>query len=110
MARRIKLKNDTYIDSTGVMVGRYSLSTVLESKVNQSYLGYNPDIDTLRTTSGIYGLYNCNKTPTGAIGTLEVIRYSDDWCIQRFTSIETQQMWERFFVMGTTWTGWYQRW
>ena len=57
MARRIKLKNDTYIDSSNIMVGRSLLSNVIENKVNQSYLGNNPDIDTFRTTSGIYGLY-----------------------------------------------------
>ena len=110
MTKSIKLKNDTYIDSTGVMVGRYLLSTVLESKVNQSYLGNNPDINSLKDTSGIYGIYNCSQAPNTGIGTLEVIVYTHDWLIQRFTDIQNQHMWERYFTYGTTWSSWVQRW
>ena len=79
--------------------------------VEQAYLGNNPDIDQYHTKSGIYGLYNCTKTPNSGIGTLEVIYYSWDWVIQRFTTIEaTPRMWERSFTGGNTWNAWIQRW
>lgn len=89
----------------------YSDDMVIPSKiVEQGYLGNNPNIDELHTKSGIYGLYNCTKTPNSGIGTLEVIFYSWDWVIQRFTTVEaTPRMWERSFTGGTTWNAWIQR-
>lgn len=91
---------------------------ILESQVedleNQSikgsYLGQNPDINTLKT-NGIYGLYQCSQAPDTGIGVLEVICYTPDWVIQRFTTIEASpRMWERSFVSGTTWKDWIRRW
>jgi len=79
--------------------------------VAMQYLGQDPDIDTFKRTSGIYGLYNCTKAPNWGIGVLEVLCYSGDWVIQRFTTIEQNpRMWERAFYSGTTWGAWRQRW
>lgn len=74
------------------------------------YLGQNPDIDGYRDKSGIYGIYGCTKTPNTGIGVLEVLVYSGDWVLQRFTNIETGNMWQRTFISGATWTDWVQRW
>lgn len=78
--------------------------------VEQAYLGHNPNINEQRYKAGIYGLYQCSQAPTGSIGVLEVIYYSQDWVCQRFTDIEGHHMWERYFTSGTTWSGWAQRW
>lgn len=82
-----------------------------DEKVEQLYLGNNPDINSLRETSGIYGLYNCSQAPSLDIGTLEVIRYTDDWVLQRFTGINNNiwNTWERIYYMGTTWSNWVQK-
>jgi hypothetical protein len=81
--------------------------------VETAYLGSNPDIDSYHAKPGIYGIYNCSKTPINSIGVLEVLYYSWDWTIQRFSSIDyggSTHMWERSFYSGTTWTAWTQRW
>ena len=79
-----------------------------DEKVEQLYLGNNPDINSLRETSGIYGIYNCSQAPTLDIGTLEVIRYANDWVLQRFTGIGNNiwNTWERIYYNGTTWSDW----
>ena len=91
-----------------------SYSTIKLERVKQSYLGNNPNINDVyfRETSAIYGLYNCSQAPTLGIGTLEVMRYSNDWVLQRFTEINhgTWHTWERIFYGGTTWSNWIQRW
>lgn len=74
------------------------------------YLGQNPDIDGYRDKSGIYGIYGCAKAPTTGIGVLEVLVYSGDWVLQRFTDIGNGSMWQRTFTSGTTWSDWIQRW
>ena len=90
--------------------GNWSQIPIPSGIVEKSYLGQNPDIDNYKKTSGIYGLYACSKAPVGSIGVLEVLFYSPDWVIQRFTDIEGQRMWERCFKYGTTWSSWVQRW
>lgn len=90
--------------------GTWAEITLNDVYVNRGYLGYNPNINNLRAASGIYGLYSCSQAPNGAIGTLEVIVYSGDWVVQRFTDIENHKMWERYFTYGTTWSSWIQRW
>ena len=78
--------------------------------VEQVYLGQNPDIDSMRYRSGVYGIYNCSQAPDTAIGALEVLVYSNDWVVQRFTKIPTGEMWQRQFESGTTWTPWTKKW
>lgn len=89
----------------------YNLDTQISKKVEMEYLGQNPDINGKRFTAGIYGLYGCTQAPNTGIAVLEVIFYTPDWVIQRFTTIETTpRMWERSFTSGTTWNNWVQRW
>ena len=82
-----------------------------DNYVATKYLGQNPDINSMRWESGVYGLYGCNQAPASGIGILEVLAYSGDWVIQRYTKVgATPQMWERAFHSGTTWGAWIQRW
>ena len=69
--------------------------------------GQNPDIDTYKTT-GVVQLYDSTKTPEGLIGILEVLAYSVDWVVQRWTPIASTNSspWQRMFHNGTTWTTW----
>jgi hypothetical protein len=88
-----------------------NLSTLKGNTVKTGYLGHDPDIDTLRYACGQYGLYQCTKAPTLDIAVLEVIVYTPDWTLQRFTSIGVSpHMWERCYYSGTTWGTWIQRW
>ena len=92
-----------------------TVNDILERKrVDTEYLGENPDIDLYHYGPGMYGIYNCSKAPSMNIGILEVLYYSGDWVIQRFTAIDygggAPQMWERCFHTGTTWTSWIKRW
>lgn len=77
--------------------------------VTTGYLGDNPDINTLRAVNGTYGIYNCSQAPTTGIGVLEVLAYTSDWVIQRFTDVGNGSMWQRTFTSGTTWTEWVQK-
>lgn len=83
-----------------------------EIQINK-YLGNNPDINNLKT-NGTYGLYNCNQAPSNnGSGVLEVLVYTADWVLQRYTDIDgvgIWHMWERVFYNGTTWSNWTQRW
>ena len=80
-----------------------------------AYLGSDPDINSLHTLkdAGCFGIYNCSQAPTTAIGILEILPYSDDWCMQRFTQINALSVaheWVRFWYNGNTWTEWDQKW
>lgn len=112
MAQSIKLKNDKYWDSSSVSYNKSSLEDVIKAKSNCKYLGKNPDINKLRNwhESGVYGIYDCDQAPNKNIGVLEVISYTIDWCLQRFTDLNSGEMWERIFHYGTTWTSWVKRW
>lgn len=81
---------------------------LMELSVERNYLGENPDINSLHYRAGVYGMYNCSQAPNTAIGVLEVLPYSGDWCAQRFTDFDAgqQRIWERSFLSGTTWTSW----
>lgn len=67
------------------------------------------DCNNYKTTCTI-GIYASTNAPNGQIGVLEVLQYSSDWVLQRFTSAETGEMWTRRFHNGTTWSGWTKRW
>ena len=90
------------------------VNDILERKrIETEYLGENPDIDLYHNGPGVYGIYNCSKAPVQNIGVLEVLYYSYDWTVQRFTMIDyggTMHMWERCFYSGMTWGPWTQRW
>ena len=82
----------------------------LKNKTEQKYLGNNPDINSMKSQSGVYGLYNCSQAPNTAIGVLEVLVYTGDWVVQRFTDVHAGSMWQRRFYSGTTWSDWQQKW
>ena len=86
-----------------------AINDLVSSTLVSKYLGENPDINTLKT-SGKYGLYMCSQTPKTSIGVLEVLAYTGDWVVQRFTEVVTGSMWQREFIQGTTWTEWSQKW
>lgn len=97
-----------YVLDNGVWISPLILK---DNYVNTKYLGQNPDINSMRSECGVYGLYSCDQAPDSGIGILEVLVYTKDWVIQRFTKIgATPQMWERAFYSGTTWGSWIQRW
>lgn len=82
----------------------------LNELIEEKYLANGANIDNLKYKSGMYGIYGASNPINGNIAVLEVIRYSPDWLLQRLTSIETGNMWERRFVSGKNWTNWVQRW
>ena len=88
--------------------GGWSKIDIADNYVRTKYLGSNPEIDTLRAQHGTYGLYGCSKAPNTGIGVLEVLVYSSDWVIQRFT-VSDGRMWQRTFTSGTTWSSWSQK-
>lgn len=72
------------------------------------------DVNTI-TYAGTYGCLNCTNIPSGtySYGMLEVIMYSSQWLIQRYTSINANgtigQKYERSYYGGSTWTAWKQQ-
>jgi len=69
-------------------------------------LGSGNDANTF-TETGFYTGYNWVNVPSSSIAALEVIKYSDDWILQRMTKIDINvQMYKRVFHSGTTWSSW----
>ena len=80
-----------------------------------AYLGADPDINLLHSEkdAGVYGIYECSQAPTQDIGVLEILPYSGDWCMQRFTiihDITVAHQYVRFWHSGNTWSEWDQKW
>ena len=70
------------------------------------YLGTAVDLNTVKT-AGMYGVYAATNAPVNTvIATLEVITYSADWIIQRFTVVHNNLTYVRRWYSGTTWSGW----
>jgi hypothetical protein len=69
------------------------------------YLGI-VDLNDIKTP-GMYGVYQSTNAPERNIATLEVVMYSPDWIIQRFTSVETATTYIRRWHSGTTWGNWF---
>lgn len=107
---RTKDSNSIWIrkkDGADNWSGWSNLYTNRAEYVGYKYLGQNPDIDTVdyRRPAGMYGLYGCTKAPSTDIGVLEVKSYSNDWCVQVFSSCYGKT-WYRTFTSGTTWSSW----
>lgn len=85
------------------------LSTLEAKVVETKYLGENPDIDSLHFINGVYGLYNCTQAPATDMGVLEVLVYTRDCVIQRFTTGHGA-LWQRTFQTGTNWSEWENKW
>lgn len=69
-----------------------------------SYLGI-VDLNTIKTP-GMYGVYNSTNAPTSDIATLEVVMYSPDWIVQRFTVVGSGTVYIRSWFSATTWSAW----
>ena len=64
------------------------------------------DCNDIRTTIIISG-YRWTNSPSNSIAILEVISYSNDWILQRFTEIGNVPVrWERCYYDGDTWGTW----
>lgn len=68
------------------------------------YLGVI-DVNTVKT-AGMYGVYNATNAPSTEIATLEVITYSPDWIIQRFTTVPSGITYIRRWHSGVAWSYW----
>lgn len=104
---------ESNIDTVAGVVNDISSQLSSMKYVKTGYLGENPDIDLYHAEPGMYGLYNCSKAPVNGIGVLEVVFYTWDWTIQRFSVMDYGggvHMWERCFYGGTAWSPWTQRW
>lgn len=80
-----------------------------------AYLGQDPDINSLHNVhdAGVYGVYHCSQAPTQDIGVLEILPYSNDWCMQRFTiinDIPLAHQYVRFWYYGNAWSEWDKKW
>lgn len=61
------------------------------------------------TDTGWYSASSWTNMPSGAntIAAMEVVRYSGDWILQRFTVISaTNLAYQRAYYSGTTWSAW----
>lgn len=71
----------------------------------------NTDLNTIKTQGVYYGYTGMTNAPQQSIATMEVIRYSGDWLIQRFTcpyGDGTSAKWERTYYGGSSWSSWYR--
>ncbi len=67
----------------------------------------NKDLNTIKTAGWYFGYTGMTNAPTQAISVLEVIVYSPDWIVQRFTVINvTGKTYERHYYNGNTWSNW----
>ena len=75
--------------------------------VYKKYLGTGINLNDV-TTPGQYGIYNINiGVTTVGISVLEVVKYTDDWILQRITTIGTYpKVYERCYHSGNTWGNW----
>jgi len=74
-------------------------------------LGASADLNWIPKVSGLYYGYSGINTPnaTTAIYVLEIMVYSQDWVIQRFTAIAATPITHvRAWHSGTTWGAWTQ--
>lgn len=72
----------------------------------RKYIGTSQNINDYKT-AGQYSFYGTNtNAPTTDISTLEVIVYSPDWLLQRWTSMSSGTIWERRWHSATTWSAW----
>lgn len=62
------------------------------------------DANTLKTP-GMFGVYNATNAPEQDVATVEVVMYSTDWIVQRFTSVKTRAAYLRSWYDGS-WTSW----
>ena len=71
MAKAVKLKNDTYLDSSGITYNRKSLKEILSNLMGKSVS--NADYNDMTTTGIYYMGINCTNSPNGSYVYLFVI-------------------------------------
>ena len=103
MPKSIKLQDDTYIDSTGIVHNRALLSAVLEKMVPNNDALKGVDIDTINKTCYNY-CNECINIPTSTNGYLFTHRYRDDYIYQKYTTISGSS-YERVKNAGV-WKNW----
>lgn len=83
-------------------LGKIINSDVIRKVSNNNIIDCN-DIRTAIIISG----FRWTNSPFNSIAILEVIHYSGDWILQRFTQIGPVPVrWERCYWDGTTWGEW----
>ncbi len=100
MSRSIKLANNDYIDSTGVVYGRKTLGELFDNGIipsHEYYLGSTIDLDNLsRTITKFYAFLNTNGSVSNAPDNRNVLlvnvfawqETNADWCIQEAYTID----------------------
>ena len=66
----------------------------------------NRNFNDIKTTGFYYGYTGMTNAAFQAICVLEVIRYSNDWVVQRQTHIGNLTTYERHFSSANTWSSW----
>ena len=98
-------ETDNFLDCAWNIKSHGWIETSEYSKLTGfSYVGI-ADLNTMKIP-GMYGVYNSTNAPTSDIATLEVVMYSPDWIIQRFTSVGSGTEYVRSWYGATTWSPW----
>ena len=122
MLPTVAVTMDFYKDGKGVAFGKVAetsglldvawdikSSGIMKTPEYSKLTGFNylgiADLNTIKTP-GMYGVYNSTNAPTNDIATLEVVMYSPDWIIQRFTVVGSGTVYIRSWYGGTTWSAW----
>lgn len=91
----------------------YTLADIGAAATNHSHSAIvmnncsNKDLNTIKTAGWYYGYTGMTNAPVQSISVLEVIVYSADWIVQRFTVINANgTTYERHYHSGTTWSAW----
>lgn len=78
-------------------------SSEYDKLVGYKYLR-DVDVNTLKTP-GMFGVYNATNAPEQDVATVEVVMYSTDWIVQRFTSVKNRSAYLRSWY-DDSWTSW----
>ncbi len=71
-----------------------------------SYPMTNTNLDDYTMNGTYQGYTGMTNAPVQDIAVMEVMVYSNDWILQRFTQILNNYTWQRVKIRGTTWSGW----
>ena len=90
-----------------------NLQTTLDGKSNTSHSHSthtqanmsNTDLNTIKTAGWYYGYTGMTNAPAQSIAVMEVLVYSPDWIVQRFTVVNGAE-YIRHWHSATTWSEW----
>lgn len=107
------------LSSSGGFAGKATSAGTADNATNATNATYaqypvimdmsNKNLNDIKMQGVYYGYTGMTNAPTQGIATMEVIRYTGDWLIQRFTRIfdnGLQRVDERVFYNGNTWGAW----